>query len=138
MLKNSGIIIMSVTCEKLSQMNDVEKMWDISSTTFREALELSVPKQTVKMRREDQLSWFNRKAEKLHNTQQALCIRNSRIPGIHILPKGTKSKGFKTKRPLGKSSVNISRMRSANHLKRVIASLSTSNYKRRKSAATRN
>mgnify|MGYP001801605545 FL=1 len=42
---------MSVTCDKLSQMNDVEKMWDISSTTFREAIELSVPKLTVKMRR---------------------------------------------------------------------------------------
>ena len=42
---------MSETCDKLSPMNDVETMWDISSTTFREAIELSVPKLTVKMRR---------------------------------------------------------------------------------------
>ena len=127
---------MSVTCDKLSRMNDVEKMWVISSTTFREAIALSVPKQTVKMRREDQPTWFNRKAEKLLNTRQALCIKNSRIPEIHILPKGTKSKGVKTKRPSGKSSVNISRLRSANHLKRVIASLSTSTYDRSKNAST--
>ena len=42
---------MIVTCDKLSQMNDVQKMWDISSTTLKEAIELSVPKLTEKIRR---------------------------------------------------------------------------------------
>ena len=91
---------MSVTCDKLSQMYDVEKMWDISSTTFREAIELSVPKQTVKMRREDQPPWFNRHVEKLHNTQalynKFMDTRNPYFAQKH------KEQGVKTKTPSGK------------------------------------
>jgi hypothetical protein len=83
---------MNETCEKLSQMNNVQEMWDLFSTTVREAINISVPKETVKIKRENQSPWFNRKAEKLHQKQQTL-YKKCKDTGILISLRNTNNKG---------------------------------------------
>ena len=72
--------VAKISCESnMWETLDLEIMRDIFSITFREAIELSVPKHTVKIRSEDQLPpWFNPKAEKLHNTQSLFCSEAQR------------------------------------------------------------
>ena len=88
-------------------------MRDIFSTTFREAIDLSVPKHTVKIRSEDQLPPGSTRRLKSSTTHNPYFAQRH------------KEQGVTTKRPSDKSSVNISRIRSANHFERVIVSLST-------------
>jgi len=40
----------SYVCEKLSQIDNVQQMWDTFSITFKEAIEISVPKKNIKIR----------------------------------------------------------------------------------------
>jgi len=41
---------MSYACEKLSQFDNVQQMWDTFSVAFKEAIETSVPKKTIQIR----------------------------------------------------------------------------------------
>jgi hypothetical protein len=64
--------LISKTSDKLSHMTDVQKMWDTFSTDFKEAVDAAVPKETIKVKKQDQPPWFNEQARKLHRKQQAL------------------------------------------------------------------
>ena len=58
--------------DELSNMQDVQQMWDKFSTNFKKAVDLSVPKKTIKLCTKYQPLWFNRRAEKLHTKQRKL------------------------------------------------------------------
>ena len=78
---------MSDTYNKLVQMSNVQDMWDHFSKDFRYAIDVSVPTQTVRVRRDSQPPWFDRLAMKLLKTaktvqelqgnQKSILLRNA-------------------------------------------------------------
>jgi hypothetical protein len=50
---------------RLSDMYNVENMWSLFESTFRKAIEVSVPTKTVNVQSPDQPPWFNKRTKKL-------------------------------------------------------------------------
>ena len=63
--------IMGDAESRLSDMYDVENMWSLFESTFRKAIEVSVPTKTVNVQSPDQPPWFNKRTKKLVDKQRA-------------------------------------------------------------------
>ena len=60
--------------ESLSKMDDVEEMWNVFSTSFRNAVKHTVPTKTFKKTLDSKPKWLNKHAEKLLRKQRK--VRN--------------------------------------------------------------
>ena len=76
---------MDDACKSLFSMTNVQEMWDTFSAAFKEAIAISVPKETVPMMRQNQPPWFNKKAEKLHKKEQMLYKQYKKTKNIFFL-----------------------------------------------------
>ena len=55
---------------RLSNMSDVESMWTLFETSFRQAIETTVPTKTVDIQPPDQPPWFTKRTKKLIDKQR--------------------------------------------------------------------
>ena len=78
---------MANTEKQLSNMNDVEEMWLIFASSFRKAIDASVPVKSITLPAPNQPPWFNQRTKKPIDNQHKTLTKYKKDSGLFLINK---------------------------------------------------